>query len=124
VSTVDGAARQSVSPQALHELRTPLGQIIGYAELLAERAEEVGDERFGPDLQKISAAGYRMVALLDELFSAGVEPGGLTWEDAELLRDIGAGDRVVGAPEREHLAALSVHVAALLPPRASGRGAA
>jgi len=59
----------------LHDLRTPLGQIIGYAELLVERAEEAGDGALVPDLQKVSAAGYRMVALLEERFAAAPEEG-------------------------------------------------
>jgi signal transduction histidine kinase len=69
------ADRHVLPPALIHDLRTPLGQIIGYAELLAERAGEAGDERFVPDLEKISAAGYRMLALFDEHFTAA--PGGL-----------------------------------------------
>jgi signal transduction histidine kinase len=69
------ADRHVLPPPLIHDLRTPLGQIIGYAELLAERAGEAGDERFVPDLEKISAAGYRMLALFDEHFTAA--PGGL-----------------------------------------------
>ncbi len=66
--------RHTLQPELLHDLRTPLGQIIGYAELLAERAEEAGDERFVPDLEKISAAGYRLLALFDEHFAAARTP--------------------------------------------------
>lgn len=62
-----GAAEQHVLPVALlHDLRTPLGQMIGYAELLLERAEEEGDERSAPDLRKVVAAGRQMAALMDE----------------------------------------------------------
>ena len=39
-----------------HELRTPLNAIIGYSEMLQEEAEDLGQEDFTPDLQKINAA--------------------------------------------------------------------
>ena len=38
-----------------HELRTPLNAIIGYSEMLQEEAEDLGQEDFTPDLQKINA---------------------------------------------------------------------
>jgi len=63
------ATRHPVPAGVLHDLRTPLGQIIGYAELLVERAQDAGDEALVPDLQKVSAAGYRMLALLEESFA-------------------------------------------------------
>jgi signal transduction histidine kinase len=65
-----------VPAELLHDLRTPLGQIIGYAELLVERAQDAGDDALVPDLQKVSAAGYRMVALLEERFAAAPAPDG------------------------------------------------
>jgi len=68
----------------LHDLRTPLGQIIGYAELLVERAEETGDGALVPDLRKVSAAGYRMVALLEERFAAAPEAGAGAAEETSL----------------------------------------
>jgi GAF domain-containing protein len=37
-----------------HELRTPLNAIIGYSEMLQEEAEEIGEEAFIPDLQKVN----------------------------------------------------------------------
>ncbi|HEX8830301.1 MAG TPA: histidine kinase dimerization/phospho-acceptor domain-containing protein [Longimicrobium sp.] len=106
--------RHALPPALLHDLRTPLGQIIGYAELLAERAEEAGDERFGPDLQKISAAGYRMLALLEGAFTAtrADAPGALTWDDVDTLRALGG--RTLSPEDAERLAA---GLAALLPPR-------
>jgi len=119
MTTEDGTDRHSLPPAVLHELRTPLGQIIGYAELLAERAEEAGDERFVPDLRKVSAAGYRMVALLDGLFTGAPPPAPLTWDDADLLRALADGGPLAPA-DRERLASLGARVAALLPPRAPG----
>jgi signal transduction histidine kinase len=114
-----GADRHTLSPALLHDLRTPLGQIIGYAELLAERAEEAGDERFAPDLKKISAAGYRMLALIEDIFTAtrGDVPGGFTWEDVDTLRGLADGSRSLKSDDAERLASVSTSLAALLPAR-------
>ena len=60
-----GAPRQPVPAALIHDLRTPLGQIIGYTEMLAEQAQEAGTHALVPDLQKVSAAAYRMVALIE-----------------------------------------------------------
>jgi signal transduction histidine kinase len=122
MSGADDADRHALSPALLHDLRTPLGHIIGYAELLAERAEEAGDERFLPELRKISAAGYRMLALMDEFFTATRAlhpdaPGGLRWEDVDLLRALSEGPCDLSAAEAERLASMSALVASLLPPR-------
>ena len=73
-------ARTRLSSQLLHDLRSPLNQIIGYSEMLAE---ETGAERSGTltgDLQKVRAAGHRLLALLDANFVAGP---GATASDVE-----------------------------------------
>ncbi len=52
-----------------HDMRTPVGHIIGYAEMLYE---DMGDDlspEFQRDLQTIKSSGERMVALIDEFFS-------------------------------------------------------
>jgi class 3 adenylate cyclase len=51
--------------QLRHDLRTPLHQIIGYAELLEEEVREAGGERFAADLQKIRDAARRALGLID-----------------------------------------------------------
>lgn len=61
--------RHALSPRLIHDLRTPLGQIIGYAELMVEKAEDAGDPSLVPDLRKVSAAGYRMLALIEDHFA-------------------------------------------------------
>lgn len=68
------AAKTSVAPSLLHDLRTPLNQIIGYSDMLCE---EAGLEREGlsGDLGKIRAAGYRILSLLEENFTAVAERG-------------------------------------------------
>jgi signal transduction histidine kinase len=68
------AEHPALSAQLLHDLRTPLGQIVGYAELLAERAEAAGDDGCVADLHKISAAGYRILELIEDNFHAVPAP--------------------------------------------------
>lgn len=66
----EGAVRHELPPELLHDLRTPLAQIIGYSELLMEQAQEAGDHGYVPDLRKVSAAGYRLLALMEENFQS------------------------------------------------------
>ncbi len=59
-----------------HELRTPLNAIIGYSEMLEEEAEDVGHEMYGPDLQKIQAAGRHLLSLINDILDLSkVEAG-------------------------------------------------
>ncbi len=50
-----------------HELRTPLNAIIGYSEMLKEDAEDLGQEDFIPDLQKIHTAGKHLLGLINDV---------------------------------------------------------
>jgi signal transduction histidine kinase len=65
-----GSSTTSVSPQLLHDLRSPLTQIIGYTEMLTEEAEDKQGSPFVADLEKIRAAGLRMLTLIEENFSS------------------------------------------------------
>lgn len=47
-----------------HDLRTPASHILGYAELLREQAEDLHSTRILPDLDRIEAAGHRLVDLI------------------------------------------------------------
>ncbi len=49
-----------------HEVRTPIGHIMGYAELIAEDLDEAGRQAYGHDLASIIHAGQKMLALLDQ----------------------------------------------------------
>ena len=54
----------------LHDLRTPLGHILGYSELLIEEMHATGHEEFIPHLEKIRKAGRELVTMMDENFQA------------------------------------------------------
>ena len=69
MSALAQSAKTSVPPDLLHDLRTPLNQIIGYSDMLCE---EAGLEHQGltGDLGKIRDAGYRMLTLIDDNFTS------------------------------------------------------
>ena len=50
-----------------HELRTPLNAIIGYSEMLHEEAEDLGQDAFLPDLEKINGAGKHLLGLINNI---------------------------------------------------------
>ncbi len=63
--------KSNLSSELLHDLRTPLNQIIGYSEMLVEQAPE--HEGLAADLQKICSAGQKMLEIIDENFTVGGE---------------------------------------------------
>ena len=77
-----------------HELRTPLNAIIGYSEMLQEEAEDVGQESFIPDLQKVHAAGKHLLALINDILDLSkIEAGKMelvleTFDLAPLIGDV------------------------------------
>src|SRR5213076_2228371 len=79
-----------------HELRTPLNAIIGYSEMLQEEAEEIGEEAFIPDLQKINAAGKHLLGLINDILDLSkIEAGRMdlyleTFEVGLMVRDVAA----------------------------------
>ncbi len=50
-----------------HEPRTPMNAILGYAEMLAEDAEDDGNEAQLADLKEISDAGEHLLSLLNDV---------------------------------------------------------
>jgi len=59
-----------------HELRTPMNAILGYSEMLIEEAEDVGQDDFIPDLQKINQAGTHLLSLINDVLDlAKIESG-------------------------------------------------
>lgn len=68
------AARHAMPAGLLHDLRTELDPIIGYAALLMELAHEEGQGGFVPDLQIIQNASKRLAAFIDHNFRAITAP--------------------------------------------------
>ena len=79
-----------------HELRTPLNAIIGYSEMLQEEAEDLGEEAFLPDLQRINAAGKHLLGLINDILDLSkIEAGRMdlyveTFEVGPMVRDVAA----------------------------------
>ncbi|WP_455365453.1 ATP-binding response regulator [Kaarinaea lacus] len=68
-----------------HELRTPLNAIIGYAEMLLEDAQDIGDETSQQDLSKIhGAAKHLLVLIKDVLDLSKIEAGKIELELEEV----------------------------------------
>jgi signal transduction histidine kinase len=62
---------QHVLPRdLLHDLRTPLGHILGYSELLIEQMQESGNEQYVPYMEKIRKAGYVLVEMMQDNFQS------------------------------------------------------
>jgi len=81
------SAPHALPSRLLHDLRTPLNQIIGFSELLIEQAQEQDRADFVSDLQRTHAAGKQLLSLVEQNFHAIPVP------DA----------RVAATPRREHL---------------------
>jgi len=79
-----------------HEVRTPVGQIVGYSELLEEELVDRGQEDLTPDLQKIRDAAQRLLDLLDGKFRTD---GEATPEPAETERAEPTDDETPAEPE-------------------------
>ena len=77
-----------------HELRTPLNAIIGYSEMLQEQAEDLGQEEFTPDLQKINSAGKHLLELINEVLDLSkIEAGKMElylekFELSKMVKDV------------------------------------
>jgi signal transduction histidine kinase len=79
-----------------HELRTPLNAIIGYSEMLQEEADDLGEQTFVGDLQKINAAGKHLLALINDILDLSkIEAGRMdlyleTFEIGAVVKDVEA----------------------------------
>jgi adenylate cyclase len=65
---------QAVMRRLRHDMRTPLGQIIGYSELVEEEVGDRGHDDLIPDLAKIRGAAHNLLRLVDEYFSGDAVP--------------------------------------------------
>jgi adenylate cyclase len=72
-----------VDPRARlrHDLRTPLHQIIGYAELLADEVKDGGHEAYVSDLDKIGKAARRALEVVDEAIPPTPTAGPVVFRD-------------------------------------------
>lgn len=58
---------QGLDPRAvLHDLRTPVNHILGYGEMLEERALELSLDRFVPDIRRIREAARTWLRLMED----------------------------------------------------------
>ena len=60
------ADENSFGARLRHEMRTPLTATIGYSEMLLELAADDGLDNFVADLERIRAAGFTLLTLLDD----------------------------------------------------------
>ena len=77
-----------------HELRTPLNAIIGYSEMLSEEAQDMGEETFVADLQKIQSAGKHLLGLINDILDLSkIEAGKMelyleTFDVSSMVQDV------------------------------------
>lgn len=53
-----------------HDLRNPIGQVLGYGEMVLDDLRDLGRSDLVADVEKINAAGKRLLALVDERLNA------------------------------------------------------
>jgi len=67
-TTTIESASYSMPQELAHDLLTPLNQIIGYSEMLMERAGDRGQAEFLPDLNRVCLAGQRLLSVITDNF--------------------------------------------------------
>lgn len=68
--SIEDAVQHMLPRDLLHDLRTPLGHILGYSELLIEQMQATGHEEFIPYLEKIRTAGHQLLGLMKDNFQS------------------------------------------------------
>ncbi len=92
-----------------HELRTPLNAVLGYSEILLEDAELDGRGEQIADLQKISAAGKHLLAMVNDILDISkIEAGKMTLhveniDMDQLLNEVEATARPLAAKNTNNL---------------------
>lgn len=69
-NAANGPVQHVLPANLLHDLRTPLGHILGYSELLIEQMREAQHEEFIPFMEKIRSASNQMLGLINDNFTA------------------------------------------------------
>jgi len=80
IAKIDAARKnhdlETFGTKLSHKLRTPLNTIINSSKMLLEDGEKLGREYFVLDLQKINAAGRRILELIDKILKhSKIQPG-------------------------------------------------
>lgn len=77
---IRNAELDAFADSVAHDLRNPLGTMIGFAEILRQDYDELSDEEVRTVLERISRLGHKMNTIIDELLlfarvrKAAVEP--------------------------------------------------
>ena len=80
---ISGTFSQQLS-NLRHDLRTPVGHVIGYSEMIEEDLDEEGLKAHAHDLQAIQNAGQRILALIDDFLGpAKNSPDEIAFEEAQ-----------------------------------------
>jgi signal transduction histidine kinase len=67
-----------------HELHTPLNAIIGYSEMLQEEVEDLQNEEFEEDLERINRAGKHLLGLINDVLDIYLE----TFPIGPMIQDV------------------------------------
>ncbi len=70
-AAIEERVQHMLPADLLHDLRTPLGHILGYSELLIEQMQEAGHEEFIPYLEKIRTSGHQLLEMMKDNFQSG-----------------------------------------------------
>ncbi|MBB3951844.1 PAS domain S-box-containing protein [Aureimonas jatrophae] len=79
-----------------HELRTPLSAVIGYAEMLEEEVEDLGQTHLLPDLKKIEGNARHLLSLINDVLDLSkieaerMDVFAETFELATVLDEVGS----------------------------------
>ncbi len=94
--------------QLLHDLRTPVHQIVGYVEMLQEDAADAENAALAGDLKKVKGAAAQLQRMLEERFVARREtPDRVAATDAPKAAETAATTGATDKPATEQNRALS-----------------
>jgi len=62
--------RYALPSTLVHDLRTPLNQVMGYSELLLDKEGDAGYDEFAPDLRKVLTAAKQLLGVINDNFES------------------------------------------------------